>query len=191
MLAKIISTITSPFLIIPAFGLWIIGFFSYSLKEFSFLGLSFISLTILLPFIFIYIQKRRGKITDLHVTIKEQRAEPFLIATIGSLFLIEIYKLTNAPEIIFYLAILLTINGLVFYLITKFWKISIHTASFCGSVLIISILINPYFLFLLILLPLIIWSRTKREKHNFWQGIFAILIVSFIIIISFYFLKII
>lgn len=191
MLAKYISIITSPFIITPIFGLWVIGIYSNNLKEFTIWGLSFIVLTILLPFLVILIKIKREKIKDLHIAVREQRAEPFLLAVIGSLLLAGVYKIINTPYELFALAIVLGINGLVFYLITKFWKISIHAATFFGSILIVSILINPYLFFLFLILPIIVWARVKRERHNLWQGLIACLVVTIITLSVFYLFNII
>ncbi|MFA6274191.1 MAG: hypothetical protein WC662_03445 [Candidatus Paceibacterota bacterium] len=191
MLAKYISAITSPFVVTPIFGLWVIAQYSKSLNDFFLWGITFLILIILCPLIFILYKIKKGEITDLHISLREQRDKPFLFTTITSLLLIIVYKIENAPYVLFCLAFVLFINSLIFYLITKFWKISGHSAVFCGSVLIVSILINPKALFFLILLPLIIWARTKREKHNFWQGIVAILVVSIVTLLVFNLLKII
>lgn len=189
MISKYVSAITSPFLIIPIFALWIIATYSKSLNEFTLWGATFIFLTVIPTFIYVYRGVKQGEFTDLHVAIKEQRDKPFLIAILGSLLLIGAYFIEQVPREIFSLSIILLVNGIIFYLITKLSKVSIHAAAFAGSIFIATILISGYTALLLLFLPLVIWARIKRDRHNLWQAVASVILIGLTTIITFYFLN--
>ncbi len=168
---KLISLLSSPYLIIPFFSLWVIATYMDSWQDFFLWGVSFLVFTFLPVVAYVAYGIKKGTITDFHIMVREQRSEPFLIATIGSFLLVGAYFLLSVPKPILLMAVLLTINAIIFTLITRFWKISIHAASFAGSVVIVSFLINAWLAFLLLLIPIIIWARIQRQRHTLWQGL--------------------
>ena len=177
MLAKIISTISSPFIIIPIFGLWVTSVYTDTINRFLALGISFIVFIVLLPFIYVYIGVKNRRFTDLHLAIREQREKPFLISILGAILLLVAYYFQNAPKEGTELATLILVNGIIFYLITRFWKISVHSAAFFGSTLVVSMFIDPMLVTLSTLVPFIVWARLKRDNHNFSQTISSIVVV--------------
>ena len=180
--AKLISAISSPFIVLSVFGLWVIAFYSSSSRDFLIFGSSFVILTVLAPFLYVLAGVKSGKLSDLHIAVREQRDKPFLVAIFGTLLLILAYSLERAPTQLLDLAIIMLINGIVFYFITRYWKISIHAAAFLGSVIIVGILIDKSWLYLSLLLPLIIWARIKRQKHDVGQALLAALVVALVIL---------
>lgn len=179
--AKLISGLFSPFLVIPVFGLLAIAALSAH-DNFILWSLLFLILTVLSPFIFIYTSVRKGEITDIHVAIKEQRAKPFIISTLGAVILAVIYW-KFAPHL-FDLALTLMISGLVFAIISHFWKVSIHAAAFTGGVMILSFTRgNPEYLWLLLILPIIVWARIIRDRHTLAQSVMAAVLIALCVLI--------
>lgn len=66
MSAKYISAVTSPFLIIPLFALWVIAVYSKTFGEFLIWTATFIIFAVLFPFAYVYHGIKKGKLTDLH-----------------------------------------------------------------------------------------------------------------------------
>lgn len=176
-LAQIISTIASPFITIVVFGLLVIHAYSQTTADFLNYSILFILLTVLLPFIWIYIGVKTGKFTDLHVMIREQRTEPFIVAIIGAMLLLVIYYFIGAPMQLVTLAVTMIINGIVFIALTMMWKLSMHAAALSASVLIATLLINPLYALFFLLVPVVIWARLVRKRHSLGQGVVAIIIV--------------
>ena len=189
MLAKIISTITSPFIIIPIFGLWVTYAYTNTISSFLALGASFVVFIVLLPFVYVYSGVRNGHFTDLHLAIREQREKPFLVSILGAILLLFAYYFQNSPPEGIELTTLMLVNGIIFYLITRFSKISVHAAAFFGSTIVVSIFIDSRLMLLALLVPLIIWARLKRQKHNLSQAIFSIVVVGVITFIGHYFFR--
>lgn len=175
-IAKAISTITSPFLVVIVFGLWAIGSSVQTVHDFALLGGLCLILIVGLPFFYILVNIQRGKITDMHVAIREQRAMPFVVATFGAIVLLTLYILLGAPKHLVALAASLIVSGVIFGAVTQFWKISIHAAAYTGAVIIVSFVISFDLLWLLLLLPVIIWARLVRKRHSPAQAILASLL---------------
>ena len=175
-LAFLISGFSSPFVVITSFALWVIAYYSRTLQQTILLSFPFFLLIIALPFTWILTGVRRGKFTDMHVMLREQRSEPFVVATVGAIVLSGIYSAMGAPHAIFVMAVNLAINGLLFGVLTQYWKASMHAASFAAGVLIASLLIDVRLLALAALLPLIIWARITRKRHDLSQTVGAVVI---------------
>ena len=156
----------------------VIYYYSATITQFIYFSLPFFVLIIVLPLIWIYIGVRKGKFTDIHVAIKEQRSEPFIVATVGAILLTLIYITINTPRALIALSVNLVVSGLIFGILSKIWKVSIHAASFTASVIIVALLINLHFIWLLIGLPIIIWARIKRKRHNVSQSLIAAIIIA-------------
>ncbi len=134
---------------------------------------------------FIYYGVKSGRLTDMHVMLREQRIEPFIVTMFGALLLIIAYHFLAVPKPLYALSIVLFINGLVFFLITLVWKISIHSAAYAGAVLILAHLVNPNLAYLLLVLPLIMWARVYRHRHSVLQVLGAAVVVSLITLAAF------
>lgn len=172
-LAKLISGISSPFLMVAIFGLWAVGATAHTATQFLVLGGLCVILVGGLPFLYILVQMQRGAITDIHVAVREQRGMPFVVATVGGILLGLCYAALGAPRELLAVAVALVASGFVFGTITQYWKISIHAAAYVGSVIIVSFIVSPWCLLLLMALPAIIWARLVRGKHNAAQAVVA------------------
>lgn len=188
-LAKIISLISSPFVVIPMFGLAIVANYTHTFFDFiSWFGLFFV-LCVSLPFAFVALKVKSGQITDIHVMMRGQRLEPFLLATGGAALLSFAYILIGAPKELFAMSVLFVVTGLLFTAITHFWKISIHAASYAGGVLMLAGLIDWAWLWLALFLPVVIWARLKRQRHDIWQALAAVLVISICVLVTLFLLR--
>ncbi len=132
----------------------------------------------LLPSFILLLLIKIGKISDYEITKKNERTGfftalliCFAIATVLSTIQTEYFVLNLATTVT--LALIILIN-------TK-WKISVHTAFdtlIFGS---LAVFVDWRFIFLLLLLPLIAWSRVVLKKHSVKQTIGGILLASSIL----------
>lgn len=165
----VISGLSSPFLIIPLFSLITISHHSPNIKSFLLFGSIFVGFTVMLPLAYILTAVKTGKISDIHVAIKEQRAMPFLLAIVGSILTLFAFYLLHAPTPLLAMTYALFVNGIIFALLTTYWKISIHSASFASSITIAGLLVSSNYFWLYPLIILIFWARLARKRHNIWQ----------------------
>ncbi|MFP4498159.1 MAG: hypothetical protein ACLFQV_08105 [Vulcanimicrobiota bacterium] len=175
-LALFISVILSPFLIIPAFTVIITD--NYSTNKHEFIAWTFIIIffSTIVPLLNVYIAVKMGKITDIHVAVREERKEPFVVAMISLLIATLILQNIGAPKEVAALGWVMLVNGILFFIITLYWKISMHLSIFAGLLVSLMALVSFKYIWGFLLLPVLIWARIRRRRHNIYQGIVATLL---------------
>ncbi|WP_199615297.1 phosphatase PAP2 family protein [Paenibacillus alkalitolerans] len=121
-----------------------------------------------IPFLVVRRGVRRGHYSDHHVSKREQRLIPFLIAVgcMGIVLAISVLlKVSN--ELIGTMAAM-TIACVLALVITHAarWKISLHLIGISGAVTSLALLFDPYFLLLFPLIVLVGWSRWMVNAHT-------------------------
>ena len=172
-IAVTISVLFSPFLLPIASILLIVRSSVATMQQ----GLLWMVIVILfasvLPMLFILILFRLGRLSDVRLTVREQRAKPLMFSLISALVGSGILHLLNVPQEIVWLCIACVINGVVLALITQVWKISFHSGVAAGCMTGLATIISSQFVYLFILLPFIAWARVHRKRHTFLQTIIA------------------
>jgi membrane-associated phospholipid phosphatase len=137
------------------------------------------------PLMYIVIGVRLGKLSDIDVSRRSERAGPFLYgiisATIGWLVL----ALTNGPRNLQTALIITAFSGVLMLLITFKWKISIHASSLGGAATILTALYGAVMLPLFGLVALVSWSRVALRRHTITQvvaGSLASIVISLAIL---------
>ena len=130
-----------------------------------------ISLGSLLPLLYILLQVRRGRLTDRHVRLREQRLRPLLVGTTSLLALLAVLVLGGAPRDLVALVSALAVGLVVGTLVTLFWKISGHVGVVAGTVIILALDFGPAWLGLAPLVLLIGWARVEVGDHTPAQAI--------------------
>lgn len=97
-----------------------------------FVAFFFSTLLVMATVIFL---KKQGIVSDMDVSIREQRVQPLVYGTIycgvGFLFL----KYLNASPLVQGLMFCYAINTAIVWFITRKWKISIHAIGLCGPLI--------------------------------------------------------
>ena len=123
------------------------------------------------PLMYIVIGVRLGKLSDIDVSRRSERAGPFLFgiisATIGWLVL----ALTNGPRNLQTALIITAFSGVLMLLITFKWKISIHASSLGGAATMLTALYGAVMLPLFGLVALVSWSRVALRRHTITQAV--------------------
>lgn len=175
-MALAISGILSPFLVIPIFIFIICSAQTANLNDFITFFMISLFFSTILPFIGVYIMVKKNKITDIHVAELSQRKIPFLMTLSSILTGTIILYFMNAPREIIILGWVMLLNGLIFFLITLFWKISMHSSILAGILISLMILVDPRYGAGFALIPPLVWARIHRQRHNFYQGTIAIIL---------------
>ncbi len=174
-IAKVISAVSSPFIVLPIVGLLVIAQYTTVLRDLLGWGGIFL-LSIILPFLYIFFEVRRGKITDVHIMKQEQRLKPFILITFSFLILTLVFMALAVPRALVALGVALTGMAALFTLITKFWKISIHTAGFTSAVVIMGLMIDSIWFWGLLVVPVVLWARLVRKRHTVSQGVLGMVL---------------
>lgn len=186
-MALYLSAVLSPFILIPVFIFLVCYAFSRNIFDIiqSFAICFFFSTIV--PFVNIFIGLKRNKITDIHVAELAQRREPFIVSLISILIGTLVLHLMKVPHEIVILGCVMFLNGFIFFIISLFWKISMHSSILAGIITSLMVLVNVNYAWGFILLPILIWARMHRQRHNIYQGVIAIIIAVVGILIFFRF----
>jgi membrane-associated phospholipid phosphatase len=119
-----------------------------------------------LPFAVILVGVRRGRLTDHHVGIRQQRALPMLMGVASVLVGLGLLAALRAPRTLLALVAAMTVGLSVSLLVTLWWKVSVHTAVAAGAAVVLALVFGPALLAVWPLVGLIGWSRVQLGDHT-------------------------
>lgn len=129
--------------------------------------------TALAPMLVILFLKKAGVIQDVTLNERSERAYPMLVSSLFYLFTYYLFRQANLPGLFSFFVIASTLLVLKAFVITFYWKISIHMISMGGftGFLIIVALVLRHDLDLLIVLTVVVSglvgsSRIKLNAHT-------------------------
>jgi membrane-associated phospholipid phosphatase len=129
---------------------------------------AYIVLAICVPLLVLFCMLYRGSVSDLDVTQRHERLIPFITALGGAAAACGYFYYIEAPQLLLRFAIAhMAVMTLVF-LITLYWKISVHSAGIAGVATFFSSVIGfPLIVFAPVLL--VGWSRVYLGRHTVGQ----------------------
>lgn len=175
-IARLISIISTPPLVLTLFLVYLMFHFAQSSKEaaewliIGFLFLAFI------PSAYVFYLAKNDRIHGFHMFRKEERIRPMLLAFGSVLTALILFSWLGAEKPIIAFLAAGVINIVVFTLITKFWKISIHTGTL--TAVLTTVLIYSYgkYLWLWLLLVPVAYARLITHSHTWSQILVGIAI---------------
>jgi membrane-associated phospholipid phosphatase len=123
------------------------------------------------PLLYILIGVRLGKLSDIDVSRRSQRAGPFLFGIVSVMIGWLVLTLTNGPRNLQTVMIIAVFSGIIMMVITLWWKISMHASSLGGAATMLTVLYGAVMLPLFVLLVLVCWSRVTLRRHTVMQVI--------------------
>ncbi len=128
--------------------------------------------------IYLSILRWRGQTLDFELKDRRDRTTP-LGLTIAALVVLGVFMSLQA-----YSGLLIYINSaavlmfLVFWFITRYWKVSLHslTISFLLAALFLIANLDGRFGALLLLIPLVVWARVRLRYHDLHQSLVGIML---------------
>jgi len=137
------------------------------------------------PLMYIVIGVRLGKLSDIDVSRRAERAGPFLFGIISVTIGWLVLALTSGPRNLQTALIITACSGVLMVLITFKWKISIHASSLGGAATMLTALYGAVMLPLFGLVALVSWSRVALRRHTVTQvvaGSLASIAISLVIL---------
>ncbi|NTV05107.1 MAG: hypothetical protein HGA59_01140 [Chlorobiaceae bacterium] len=181
--ASIISWVISPIVVAPAVYVAIVMLgYGDDVKSMSYLMVLFVSSTVA-PILLISGLKKTGKISDYNITFREQRFLPLLVLIAFNALGYEFMKQLHPPRLLTGILLFNAVNTVFILLITLQWKISIHLFTFSSSVGLLFMQFGVVALWLLLLLPVLMWSRIVLKAHNFMQTLVGAM-VGFVVMVA-------
>lgn len=146
-------------------------------------GTIYVSLAILIPFLYVIWSVTRGEITDIHIRSREQRRRPLLVALICAGVGWLVLALGAAPTAMTVVAAAIWLQTVVVFFITLRWKISVHTAAAASGATLAWTFLGTVLPFLLVV-PLIAWSRVRLRRHTLPQTLAGVLLGSTVFFVA-------
>ena len=175
--AHSISDVFSPILM-PTFAmaaaLWLtmMRFLPLSIRLWALLGV--FAITAAIPFTFIFIMIKKGRISDASIPERSQRFAPYLLSLICYIGAAVYLYVLRAPLWLPAFFVGAALVSAISMTITKFWKISAHvgaTAGVAGAIYWLAyhgMIIEPmaWLSFIFIIVSLVAWSRLYLSRHT-------------------------
>lgn len=187
-LAKTISIIFHPMV----FSLFVFTLIIFDNNEnhphsFSILITCFIFSNVL-PILTLFYLQKRGVISDLDASIREERIMPLFLGVFFATIGYAILHIQEAGLLVKGLMFCSITNTLVIILITQYWKISIHTMGMSGLLSVLWVHNNENLFIMLIILLLVAYSRVVLRAHDILQVSAGSLLGLFLTLIQIHFL---
>ena len=165
-LARIITELTAPAVLVSLLTV-VIGWHSargaMSGVGWGLVAVVFVSL---IPTAYILGGVRRGRLTDHHVRIREQRRVPLLFG-LGSVAAgLALLAVLGAPRPVLALVAAGLVGLVVAVTVSHWWKMSIHSAVAVGTLVVLVVTFGAWLLAATPLLGLVGWSRVRLGDHT-------------------------
>lgn len=131
----------------------------------------FLALAVLFPTLYVLWLLYRGKVTDFHLRVREQRIKPMILIvtmTAGAWLMLIIRQ---APSLLVGVATVGLAMTIILLLITLRWKISGHTTAISGFVVLCWWLAGASVVPLVLSVPLVAWARIQLRRHTLAQTV--------------------
>ena len=173
---SIISYILHP-MVVSSFTFWFIIYETgLSLENPDFIFFLSFFFSTALPIITVLAFIRMNLVKDLDASRKSERLLPMALGALFFLIGFIVLRQLDSPKIIQGVMFCGIINTIIVWLITKYWKISIHTVSMASGIVIFWILGYKYIIQMSIILILTVFSRLITNSHTLSQTIVGVLI---------------
>jgi hypothetical protein len=119
-----------------------------------------------IPLAYILIGMRKGWVSDLELSHREERPRFILVSFSSDLLALAVLWLGGAPRMIWTLALVYACLGVTMFTISNFWKISLHLVTVSGFSTLLVYVFGPGAWWTFSSLPLVAWARLHRKKHT-------------------------
>ena len=188
LLARIISGVSNPvFLSIPMSYALVFksrGDLLYALA-WTFVSVLFASLM----GVFVVLAVRQGIFSDFDISKRQERTPVFIFTGLLSVLYFLIVFLLNGPRVLLIALGALLLGVIIADIINRKIKASIHLAVFSSFSVIMGILYGGMFWVLLLIAPLVAWSRVKLKKHEPFETIVGGLVGTIIVLVLYVVVK--
>ncbi len=165
-LARIVTELTAPAVLVSLLTV-VIGWHSAQ-GRLSGVGWGLVAVVFasLLPMAYIVGGVRRGRLTDHHVRVREQRRIPLLFG-LGSVAAgLALLAVLGAPRPVLALVAAGLVGLVVAVTVSQWWKMSIHSAVAVGTLAVLLVTFGVWVLVATPLLGLVGWSRVRLGDHT-------------------------
>ena len=128
-------------------------------------GIAAVSASVL-PYALILRGVRRGQLTDRNISLRQQRIRFAGVAMASILTGLAVLAAFDAPAEMVALQASIAVGVACGWVITLWWKISVHAAIAAGAATVLLLVFGPALLVVWPLVALIAWSRVQVGDHT-------------------------
>lgn len=119
-----------------------------------------------LPYALILRGVRRGRLSDRNISLRKQRIRFGGVAIASILFGLAVLAALDAPAEMVALLASIAVGVAGGWVVTLWWKISVHAAIAAGAATVLTLVFGPALLAVWPLVALIAWSRVQVGDHT-------------------------
>ena len=128
-------------------------------------GIAAVSASVL-PYALILRGVRRGQFTDKNISLRQQRIRFAAVAIASILTGLAVLAAFDAPAEMVALQVSIAVGVACGWVITLWWKISVHAAIAAGAATVLLLVFGPALLVVWPLVAVIAWSRVQVGDHT-------------------------
>ena len=179
--ARLVSCVGSP----PFLGVAaaIVGAHSVATREAWFWAAIEVFLAVIAPSLYVLWLVCTGRVTDLHVELREERGRPLIAGLVGAAAAWLVLLAGGAPTLLVIVAGTTALQTVLVLGITMRWKISVHSATAAGLAAFACSVVGYSAGPLAIGVPLIAWSRVRLRRHTIAQTMAGALLGTAVILL--------
>ena len=181
-----ISMILSPYVVAVLFAVILSLYFANNTKEFMTWFSVQIIFTTAVPLVVSFVLLKRGRITDLHFSINEERRIFFLVALPVLPAYLTVLTYVEAPLGLLIIVSGYSITAIAVALVTFKTKVSVHSAAITSCAAGLFILLESCAIPLMGLVPMVVWARLHRGRHTLGQALIGVILASGIMLVVFF-----
>jgi len=128
----------------------------------------YVTLVVGVPLVYVIQLVRHNRVTDIDVRLRHQRGRPLGLALAAAFLGWVMLAAGGAPVLMQMLAIAVCVQTAAIILVTRWWKISVHSATAAGAATIVWCVAGTAWP-LVVGVPLVAWSRVRLRHHTLAQ----------------------
>jgi len=185
-IAFYVSMTTSPYVVAVLFAMVSSLYFADNAREFMIWFPVQILFTTVIPLGVSFALFKGGRITDLHVSISEERKIFLLVALPLLPAYLTVLAYVEAPLGLLVIVSGYAITAIAVILVTFRTKVSAHSAAIAACAAGLFILVRSYAVPIMGLVPMVVWARLHRGRHTLGQALIGVILASGIMLVVFF-----
>jgi membrane-associated phospholipid phosphatase len=173
-LARLVGEVLSPPPILVVLALVVAWHSSPTLAAAVLWGAAAAGFASVLPYAIILRRVRRGRLSDRYISIREERVRFGVIAVASILIGLALLAVLDAPAEMVALLASIAVGVACGWVVTLWWKISVHAAIAAGAATVLTLVFGPALLVAWPLVALVAWSRVQVGDHTTAQVVAGI-----------------
>jgi membrane-associated phospholipid phosphatase len=165
-LARLVGEVLSPPVVLAVLALVVAWHSSPTPAAAVLWGVVTAGFASVLPYVVILRGVRRGRLSDRNLGLREERVRFGVIAMASILVGLALLALSDAPAELVALLASIAVGVACGWVVTLWWKISVHAAIAAGAATVLTLVFGPALLVAWPLVALIAWSRVAVGDHT-------------------------